>query len=72
MQGEVTQKNLHLFIPGKIAGVAQLIARDEGCSPLEGLHRFYATKACKMLEREESKFWHFSPSQLYLQMKDME
>jgi len=69
MYGEVTQKNLHLFIPGKIAGVAMMMAKETGRPALEMLRRFYATKTCKLLEREATKYWHYSPAQLYDMMK---
>ena len=70
MYGEVTQQNLHLFIPGKIAAVASLMARDSGRPILEMLREFYATRTCKLLEREETKYWHYSPAQLYAEMRD--
>jgi len=69
MYGEVTQQNLHLFIPGKIAGVAMLMAKETGRPALEMLRRFYATKTCKLLEREATKYWHYSSAQLYDVMK---
>jgi len=65
MQGEVTQKNLGLFIPGKIAGVAALLAKDQNRSIMDCMRDFYASKACKLLEREETKYWHYSAPQLY-------
>ena len=70
MPGEVTLRNLHLFILGEIAGVAMLIARDTGCSALDALHDFYAFRTCKLLEREETKYWHYSSAQLYLDMQE--
>jgi len=69
MYGEVTQRNLHLFIPGKTAGVAMMMAKDTGRPALEMLRRFYATKTCKLLEREATKYWHYSAAQLYGVMK---
>ena len=71
MQGVVTQENLHLFISGKIAGVAAIMAETLGISQLEALGRFYKTKVCKLLEREETKFWHYSPAQLYQLEEDL-
>ena len=65
MPGEVTQQNIHLFIPGKVAGAALLLARDRGLSPEEALVAFYGTKTYGRLEREETKYWHYSPAQLY-------
>jgi len=70
MYGEVTQQNLHLFIPGKAAGVAMLMSKETGRPALEMLRRFYATRTCKLLEKETTKYWHYSSSQLYEVMKD--
>lgn len=72
MLAEVTQENLHLFLPGKIAGVAALMARDSGRSVLDMMKAFCASRTCKLLEREETKYWHYSPAQLYLAMRDDE
>ena len=43
MQLEVTQQNLHLFLPGKIANVAAIIADKTHCSVAEAMQRFYAS-----------------------------
>ena len=70
MLGEVTQDNLHLFIPGKVAGVAVLMAEERGISPEEALVEFYRTRTYRLLENEKSKYWHYSPEQLYQTMKE--
>ena len=70
MLGEVTQQNLHLFIPGKIAGVAMLISKETGRSVLDALRDFYVSRTCKLLEREETKYWHYSAAQLYQDMQE--
>lgn len=70
MLGEVTQDNLHLFIPGKVAGVAVLLAEERGISPEEALVEFYGTRTYRLLENEKSKYWHYSPEQLYQTMKE--
>ena len=72
MLGEVTPDNLHLFISGKSAAVAMLIAKESGISSDEALLRFYATRTYKRLECEATKYWHYSPAQLYQIMKDDE
>lgn len=72
MSGEVTQKNLHLFLPGKVAGAAVLLAKEKGLSPEDALLAFYGTRTYSRLEREETKYWHYSPSQLYQTMLETE
>ncbi len=65
MNLEVTQQNLYLFLPGKIANVAGIIAAKEHCSQLEAMQRFYASKTYRALQREETKLWHFGAVALY-------
>jgi len=70
MPGTVTQANIHLFIPGKAAGVAAIIAAQRGVPMDEALSAFYHTPTYGRLEREETKYWHYSPAQLYQVMCD--
>ena len=70
MSGVVTQENLHLFIPGKAAGVAMLIANAEGLTVEEALLKFYSTETYRRLERERTKYWHYSAAQLYQILQD--
>lgn len=52
MNLEVTQQNLYLFLPGKIANVANIIADNDHCSVLEAMRRFYASKTYMGLQKE--------------------
>lgn len=70
MLGEVTQDNLHLFISGKAAEVALLIANERGISPEDALVEFYGTRTYRLLENESTKYWHYSPAQLYQLTRD--
>lgn len=65
MNLEVTQQNLYLFLPGKIANVANIIATNEHCSQLEAMQRFYASATYQELQREETKLWHLGAVALY-------
>lgn len=65
MNLEVTQQNLYLFIPGKIANVTAIIAANEHCSPLDAMQRFYASSTYQALQREETKLWHLGAVALY-------
>lgn len=62
---EITQENLYLLLPWKIAGLAELWARDLGVSPLEAMERFYRSSFYPRLADESTKLWHYSPEQLY-------
>lgn len=65
MNLEVTQQNLHLFLPGKIANVAAIIAEHEHCSVLDAMQRFYASATYQALQQEETKLWHLGAVALY-------
>ena len=65
MNLEVTQQNLYLFLPGKIANVANIIADNDHCSVLEAMRRFYASKTYMGLQKEETKLWHLAAVALY-------
>ena len=60
MNLDVNQDNLYLFLPGKIANVASIIAANAHCSTLEAMQRFYASVTYQGLEKEETKLWHLA------------
>ncbi|MBQ0073753.1 MAG: hypothetical protein KBT34_06125 [Prevotella sp.] len=62
---EVTQQNLHLFLPGKIANVAAIIAEKTHCSISEAMQRFYASPTYQQLQQENTKLWHLGAVGLY-------
>ena len=65
MNLEVTQNNLYLFLPGKIANVAAIIADNENCTIYEAMRRFYASSTYAYLADESTKFWHLGAVALY-------
>lgn len=62
---EVNQQNLHLFLPGKIANVAAIIADKTHCTVAEAMQRFYASKTYQQLQQENTKLWHLGAVGLY-------
>ena len=70
--GEVTQENVHLLLPWKTAGMAELWAKDLNVTPMEALMRLYATDFYKLLEDESTKMWTYSHEQLYYMFKNKE
>ena len=66
MPAQITQDNVRLLIPGKAAGVAMLIAEKRAVPPKTAFLEFYRSKMYCELERESSKYWHYSPEQLYV------
>ena len=65
MPAEITQNNVRLLIPGKAARMAMLIAARRHLSPKAALLAFYRSQTYRELERESSKYWHYSPEQLF-------
>lgn len=61
----ITDKNLHLILPGKISKMAVMYASDYGVSIIEALKRIYRSATYHELEREETKLWHLGPVALY-------
>lgn len=65
MNLEVTQQNLYLFLPGKIANVAAIIASQNHCTIFEAMKQFYASEIYQQLQREDTKLWHLGAVALY-------
>lgn len=62
---EITQKNVHIFIPRKIAILACRYAKQAHISPKEALIYFYKSKTYSLLSQEKSKLWQFGDNYLY-------
>ncbi|MBQ1670585.1 MAG: hypothetical protein II070_02215 [Treponema sp.] len=54
---QVTQKNVHLFIPNKVSKICSELARTENLSLNESILKFYNSSAYETLSRESSKLW---------------
>ena len=65
MPAKITQNNVRLLIPGKAARMAILLAEHLHLSPKSALLAFYRSRTYQTLERESSKYWHYSPEQLF-------
>lgn len=65
MLPEVTQENVHLFLPYKAAKISSAMRKDSRLGLKEALLTFYQSRAYRLLEREETKLWHRSPEQIY-------
>lgn len=65
MNLNVTQDNLYLFLPGKIANVCAIIAAHDHCSIMEAMRRFYASATYSGLQNEKTKLWHLGAVALY-------
>lgn len=57
----ITKDNLYLILPYKVSQLAVLYARKSGISLSEAIKRIYKSRTYKVLEREETKLWHYDP-----------
>ena len=65
----ITKDNLYLILPYKVSQLAVLYARKSGISLSEAIKRIYKSRTYKVLEREETKLWHYGPGAL---LEDLE
>ena len=54
---QVTQKNVHLFIPSKVAKICNELNKTESLSLNDSILKFYNSSAYETLSRESSKLW---------------
>ena len=55
---EITQKNVHLFIPFKVSKISVQIVKNENLPIAKAVAKFYRSNTAKLLEDESSKLWH--------------
>jgi len=51
----VTQENVHIFIPLKVAKVTELVVKNNDIGWKEALLEFYNSRTYNVLEQEETK-----------------
>ncbi|OPJ62554.1 hypothetical protein [Clostridium oryzae] len=66
MLPEITQENVHIFIPLKVAKVTEMIAKEYNISWKKAMIDFYESKVYSILEREESKLWYEGPTYIFM------
>ncbi len=54
---QVTQQNVHLFIPHKVAKICGELNREQNPSVKEAILKFYNSEISETLSRESSKLW---------------
>ena len=62
---EITQKNVHLFIPYKVSKICSAICQKERVSAPQAIVRFYKSKVARLLGEEKTKLWHLGWVALY-------
>lgn len=63
---KVTQENVHIFIPLKVAKVVEAISKKYNIPWEQALFDFYNSKVYSILEREETKLWSEGPSYIFM------
>ena len=65
MSMEITQDNLYLLLPLKIGWLAPWLSEDKGISLPEAIGRIYRSKLYKKLSTASTRYWQWSPVDLY-------
>lgn len=62
---KITQENVHLLIPLKVAKGTEMLSKNKNIAWEEALLEFYNSKTYDILEKEETKLWYEGPTYLY-------
>ena len=65
MMLDVTQNNLYLLIPSKVAWMTDMLTEDYKVSIVDAVKKIYASDVYRQLENESTKMWHLGPVALY-------
>ena len=65
MNHTITQDNLYLLLPSKMAWLASMLSEDKGISVVDAIKRLYSSEMYKKLQDESTKYWHLGPVALY-------
>ncbi|WP_160678224.1 hypothetical protein [Clostridium sp. C8-1-8] len=66
---EITQDNVHIFIPLKVAKVTEMLTKDKNIIWEEALLEVYNSNVYSVLEKEDTKMWYEGPTYLYKELK---
>ena len=68
MNLEISQKNLYLLLPSKVAWMADMMIEDKGVDIVDAVKSIYQSETYRKLETESTKLWHLGPVALYQSM----
>lgn len=68
MNLEISQKNLYLLLPSKVAWMADMMIEDKGVDIVDAVKSIYQSEIYRKLETESTKLWHLGPVALYQSM----
>lgn len=69
MNVNITQENVHLLIPSKIALMTDMLAEELNIDIIDAIKRIYASRLYHELEIERTKLWHLGPVALFQTMQ---
>ncbi len=69
MNVNITQENVHLLIPSKIALMTDMLAEELNIDIIDAIKRIYASRLYHELEIESTKLWHLGPVALFQTMQ---
>ena len=67
---EMSDKNLYLLLPGKVAAVVEQYVDDHCVSVLDGLRKLCNSSTYQKLEKKQTKLWHLGPVVLYQEFQE--
>ena len=59
MRPLVTQNNLYVLLPAKVANIVTMLAKKTNTPELCLLKEFYRSNTYKAMEREETNYWQW-------------
>lgn len=65
MNLEISQSNLYLLLPSKIAWLTEMLTDDTGVTIVDAIKAIYSSETYTQLEDEATKMWHLGPVALY-------
>ena len=66
---KVTQENVHIFIPLKVARISERYAKNHKISKKEAMLDFYNSELYDVLEKEDTKLWYEGVNFLYEELE---
>ena len=71
-QPKITQDNVHLLLPNKVAQLAnRLLQNGEAKDIANALTMIYSSPVYAKLEQEKTKYWWLGINALYQEIKDI-
>lgn len=65
MKLDITQSNLYLLLPSKVAWLTDMMTADMGIGIIDAVKQIYSSETYRKLEDESTKMWHLGPVDLY-------